>query len=406
MCVCVLCVCVCTEVPLNEALHTNEDLIENMEWDKPCPGCGILLLDADKSWDLEALNKRLRDRSAPVSVCVLRSKTKCPRDITTACTRNVQAFEELVTRWGGKGAAVANTRQGGSLTILPEASDQVAHGHHTQRVFSPLIRHYTKTDKAEIFRRLRDGVPFRLTPRSWAVDVWCKKAERFHEWWKTVVDKPFLPNTTYPFFSSLSVLGRTMSESAMVSAMKKEYKDVRRNATPHEVIQNVHYAVLVGGTGSPPHFDTFWHLSSNMIQCTDAVGIIIQGCKFFHAVPPNGTKLYTFEGFFRHREPCGRTDEHDQVRRDLANGVTPRVFQGTHCLGWPSIRQWREYGIENCNHFHALLPGDIYIVVAGAWHCVVNHRQFIPVSVANDQEWIGRDCIYDRLWPRQTQAKA
>jgi hypothetical protein len=159
------------------------------------------------------------------------------------------------------------------------------------------------------------------------------------------------------------------------------------------------FAVLISGKGSPPHIDTIAHLPSQRINskgklCYDitttlAVGYIVEGVKYFWALPPHGGASVEFMNFMRGRRPQDMTIRERDFRRHVLGDAMPHPFQGRSSMGWSSTVDWTTMGEKGINnHFHAVIAGDVYVVVDGSWHAVWNHVIYTPISVAHDDEWI------------------
>ena len=158
---------------------------------------------------------------------------------------------------------------------------------------------------------------------------------------------------------------------------------------------NTAFAILAGGPGSPPHLDSMFSVRTRMRELNTAVGYVIQGCKYVWATSPIGDQVHTFAEFFDQETPWNEDRHAKEFRRAIRDREVPKAFQGVHSLGWPTVEQWTRYGANgNCNHFHVMLPGDVYIVIDGVWHCVINHHVFIPVGVAHDDEWVASNGTY------------
>ena len=159
------------------------------------------------------------------------------------------------------------------------------------------------------------------------------------------------------------------------------------------------FAVLISGKGSPPHIDTIAHLpsqtwDSNGRMCYDvtttlAVGYIVEGVKYFWALPPRGGAGVAYLNFMRGRRPQDMTIRERDFRRSVLGDTVPHPFQGRSSMGWPSTPDWTTMGENGINnHFHAVIAGDVYIVVDGAFHAVWNHVRYPPISVAHDDGWV------------------
>jgi hypothetical protein len=165
-------------------------------------------------------------------------------------------------------------------------------------------------------------------------------------------------------------------------------------------IMDLTFGVLIGGLGSPPHIDTITDVprgASEMREISDyrihtsmAMGVVIQGVKYFWAIRPKGKPIQDYLSWCRVNPPPELTAKQRDVRRMLLDGHMPYPFQGMWSMGWASERQWDSMpraGI--CNHLHPVYGGDHYIVMDGCMHSVINNRRLQPAAVAFDDTWLG-----------------
>ena len=383
--------------------------VSDLEFDQICPGCNMLLLDSDIPRTSADLHRRLRQGN--VSVCVLRSRSLY-KDRSEAGNldelANMGAFQSTLEKWGlanGPDESIIGTPWGAIRDRLGQCD-------------------------------MSGADPISLPVPSWQMKAWAVPAD-FKKWWQKVVDKPLAglnvppssPGETFwPTEGHLSPVGSNLTESDLFDRLQECVGAETKIATVDEGICALTMATLVGGYGSPPHIDTSVNLlSPSNVDLTTAVGHLIQGVKYFWAVPPKGGHAQKFLDFYQTRLPVGldpkttkkclsdfrrhqATGKEDSevpdtvaqtVFRDaIYAGKVPHVFQGKFSMGWPSEAQWNEmkdHGV--CNHFHALYAGDIYIVLDGVFHAVVNHPVYPPVATAQDDDWSASVADLRRLTP-------
>jgi len=177
--------------------------------------------------------------------------------------------------------------------------------------------------------------------------------------------------------------------------------DPLKSSSYIEDVTTLGFAILVGGVGSPPHIDSLHCIASQRMRTALAMGVIIQGVKYFHAVAPRGKQVQGFRRTLNRTRAVKMTKQQLQYRHAVCHKRVPEPFQGIHSMGWPSESSWDaldDAGVPK--HFHELFAGDIYIVVDGSWHCVINHPSYNAGSVAYDDRWIGSISHYEQLIER------
>ena len=186
----------------------------------------------------------------------------------------------------------------------------------------------------------------------------------------------------WPYENDQSISRLHFTESQYRKALKADFAiDVK---TPSRSSIRAGFAILAGGIGSPPHVDTMYDISDCATNAHLAVGYIAQGIKYFWALPPKGGHFKRFLDFFRERSPVAITPEVKECRDTIYKGEVPPAYQGVHSMGWPCVDQWNVFksteAFQNLAHFHEVFAGDLYIVVDGSWHAVVNNVNFQPVG--------------------------
>jgi hypothetical protein len=207
--------------------------------------------------------------------------------------------------------------------------------------------------------------------------------------------------TTWPFACNVSLMNMNLlpkeQHDELRAALFSEAKDMNLD----ECIVDFAFAVLIGGKGSPPHVDTIANLlrPNNtsgkqrdwMVDLTLAIGYLIQGVKYFWALPPKGQHARRYLEYYEQRPPPSMTTAQKLFRKDILEGRMPHPFQGKYSMGWPSETDWRGM-MENKgipNHFHKLVAHDIYIVTDGSFHAAWNSPDYQTASVAHDDAWAG-----------------
>ena len=101
--------------PIYEALRNHPEWVHDLEWGVPCKDCGILLLDSDQGYDLRKLLRILRSIENPVSVCILRSKTRHRNEtLDSICSVSNRDFEHTVAHWRQQCTVIKDSLSGSS----------------------------------------------------------------------------------------------------------------------------------------------------------------------------------------------------------------------------------------------------------------------------------------------------
>ena len=341
-------------VPLYEHVRSHTDLHQELSYDKVCT-CGMLLLDADVKRSPADLNLLLRRRN--VSVCILRSRTETKDWKTNAEKARLGRFEHVVK----------------THLSTPKQYSQA--------------KYMTSADWEAL--RTEGSALLDLHTDSWNVKYWGSEI-RFKKWWTTDVESCF-KDTVWPYENDQSTSRWHFTSGEYQTALKKGF-DLNVN-TPARRSIRTGFSILAGGIGSAQHVDTLFDISTDVVNPHLAVGYIIQGIKYFWALPPKGGHFARYLEFFRERLPCNNTPEVKLYRKDIYNGDIPHPFQGLHSMGWPCMSQWADFQsskeFQNLSHFHEVFSGDRYIVVDGSWHAVVNNMDFQPAAAAFDDRWLG-----------------
>ena len=337
-----------TEKRIPTVFMEHPDWVQPLSYGRRCE-CGMLLLDSDKMYSTATLNLLIRRNN--ISVLVLRSKSKESKSMDDRA--KLGSFSKVL-------------RDDWKCSTYPPATE-------------------TKIPVQDLQQRLqtKGSTVLTLPHRMWDVKKW-SDMKVFADWWRSVVDAIF-EDTTWPFHCVQSPAALNFNDEELQSVLC-EYEAVARTCVDSAII-NMSMALLVGGIGSPPHFDTLKNIASGDVRTALAVGYIIQGIKYFWAVPPKGGYAVHFHQVFP--QTVQPTKAEVMYRADLDNGVVPHPFQGEYSLGWPTVSQWVKIGKQIPNHFHEVIANDRYIVTEGSWHCVINHPDYQPVAVAHDDEWVG-----------------
>jgi len=322
-------------------------------------------LDSDDRITPRALNKLLRQTN--VSVCVLRSRKAKYEDKAPATIAKVGHFKDLVTReWKSDPQRLGQNWD-------------VACAHLEQEVVPQASAEWEVTNYVD--------------------------TSTFRQWWGRTVDA-VIQGTTWPLQCDQSIVSINTSEAQQLLLLQRDF---HLKCDLIGCVVCTYFAILIGGTGSPPHIDTILTLHNREPPPSDnvyvhtclAVGYIIQGFKYFWALPPSGGYAQKFIDFYRDRVPPDITDAQARWHRDISDGRVPQPFQGERSIWWPSETAW-DLMQGDCNinnHFHRLIPDDRYLVVDGVFHSVWNDVEFRPVSVAHDDEWYGSQSDLNALQP-------
>ena len=104
------------------------------------------------------------------------------------------------------------------------------------------------------------------------------------------------------------------------------------------------------------------------------------GCKMFWAhrpdYPPGEDPgrhergLPNIWGWLRHYFPD------DPYAKQLLAGLAPRPVGGSRGLRWPTLAEWDALWETYCvpNHFHILMPGDVYVIRRKTLHLFRNAK--------------------------------
>ena len=358
-----------------------EDLITDLKWDVPCSGCGMLLVDSDRKYDLVKLNRMLRKQN--VSVCVLRSRSQ----------------HDNISAEHGSGTAIDDfARMGRFKEVYETEWVDVRAGDYKRPVLSSYIDDMSappEWDDVMAKMSAADTDLLELSPSNWDLETFVPY-ERFKAWWSKETDK-WAETPTWPLLSRVSTALRVYAEEDL-GAVVAEFMDNSESLDSN--IMDLTFGVLIGGLGSPPHIDTITDVprgASEMREISDyrihtsmAMGVVIQGVKYFWAIRPKGKPIQDYLSWCRVNPPPELTAKQRDVRRMLLDGHMPYPFQGMWSMGWASERQWDSMpraGI--CNHLHPVYGGDGYIVMDGCMHSVINNRRLQPVAVAFDDTWLG-----------------
>lgn len=221
-----------------------------------------------------------------------------------------------------------------------------------------------------------------LHARHWDCGLWAD-ARKLKDWWVRDVDK----HTTDTVWS------HECSESEYTFMDNLEFHTKIKSKSDSDTITLLEaelqwsYAVLVGGKGSPPHFDTIKSLISDHIEVTTAVGHIIQGVKWFFGVPPFDGHSKTFLDRYLACNESDMTKEQKKLRQHMrSDEKVPMPFQGVHSLGWVNEDEWKAMGDY---HFHELIAKDNYVIQCSAIHAAINAPSWTPASIAHDDMWRG-----------------
>jgi hypothetical protein len=237
----------------------------------------------------------------------------------------------------------------------------------------------------------------------WAIPSWANVAS-FKKWWNEVTI-PVMGGTVWPVECSASKAHPHLTDKAEHLRELLALSQLNDQPSLAEATVDIDFAILVGGTGSPPHVDSISNLLSRhrneeglddwAVELTLAVGYLIQGYKYFWALPPRGDQVMDFLDYHRRHPPVGLTSRQQSFRADILGGTVPHPFQGNYSMGWSSEAEWRAMAEHSINtHVHRVLPGDIYIVTDGTFHAVFNSVQYQPASAAHDDTWsLGRPTL-------------
>ena len=231
---------------------------------------------------------------------------------------------------------------------------------------------------------------------SWDITHWAS-VDAFKKWWNDVTI-PIMGGTVWPVECEASEASTLLPKEQKECVL--DLTDLKGEPTVDEAIVDRDFAILVGGKGSPPHVDTITNILSKhknaeghddwSVELTLAVGYLIQGFKYFWALPPRGQQVEDYLKYQREHEPVGLTAREKAFRADILNGRIPHPFQGRFSMGWSSEAEWRDMRPKGINiHLHKVLPGDVYIVAAGTFHAVFNDADKQPASAAHDDAWVG-----------------
>ena len=230
----------------------------------------------------------------------------------------------------------------------------------------------------------------------WAIPRWANVAS-FKKWWDDVT-VPVVGGTVWPVECSASKAHPHLIDKTEHYREMRAFSSLKGDPSLAELTVELDFAILVGGTGSPPHVDSISNLLSRHqnaeghddwnVELTLAVGYLIQGYKYFWALPPRGDQVRNFLDYHRRNVPVGLTSRQQSFRADILTGTVPHPFQGNYSMGWSSEAEWRAMAERSINtHVHQLLPGDIYIVTDGTFHAVFNSVRYQPASAAHDDTW-------------------
>ena len=308
-----------------------------------------------------------------MSVCILRSK---------------KAYDARVgDQDGAINADVALGQLGAFMGILKEWGDARP---KLSRTWTTIEKALSETKQAVIV----------LEGASWNILDYVD-GMKFRNWWRTTVDSIFA-SPTWPFECPVStVASHHISDDVLMTTLRNMAGVEMANRNLSDLTVDLAFGILIGGLGSPPHVDTspcpltMFNTAKgevdSLVSLALAVGYLIQGRKYFWALPPRGGHTKSFLELYRDKSPNDISEYEDIFREDILKGGVPHPFQGQFSMGWPSEQEWDDMkkveGVNN--HFHPAIAGDRYIVVDGTFHAVCNDPDLQPVAVAHDDHWVG-----------------
>ena len=373
---------------LRDPVYSRPDLHSELKFGEVCPECGMLLLDSDTPRNPKELNRLLRAKN--VSVCVLRSASQYAQNMANQPEDDDNSVTSRMARMGDFERTVDTEWE--RKTEPPRGKVGFTWNHITRKM---------KEAKTSLLS---------LPGTSWLPTLYATTTG-FKKFWEKTVDAVFT-STTWPLECEISCAGLYHPENERTAFFQWFYgkHPDRQTSTLDANIIDFSFAVVIGGEGSPPHIDTITDLLSAdptdgddarfTLETSLAIGYIIQGIKYFWALPPRKGYSDRFIEFYRTRLPVDMTENQQTYREQIFDGDVPFPFQGRYSMGWPSEGDWDQMKIKGVNnHFHRVIAGDRYIIVDGAFHAVINHPWYQPAAAAYDDRWINSRSDLNRLRP-------
>ena len=414
------------------------DLIVDLKFGERCTDCGMLMIDTDVgTLSIPDLNIRLRQEN--ISVCILRSAKGQTEEEEKKGKERKEEQEKKETKETEEKEAKDEKEEKEKMEEIEEKQtmEEKEENHEKKREEEKDIKRTAQDDYLDPAIALgqlgafitlldqwkRDGENKRrprlsrkwsdiekalsdtkqamlvLESSSWNILKYVD-ASTFKRWWTTVVDKIF-KGTTWPYECPVSCTGLHLKGDRLLSRLQDHCaKTLPESKDVDELTIHLAFGLLIGGMGSPPHCDTMTNILSHLtntngledvhVHLVLAVGYLIQGKKYFWALPPKDDYTKKFLDFYRDRPPTDITEEQQVFRDDILNGTIPHPFQGSFSMGWPTETDWDDMKFAGIsNHFHPVIAGDRYIVMDGVLHAVCNDVDLQPVSVAHDDSWMG-----------------